>query len=48
MNSSKSEKLVPQAEEKITDIRWVSPDNLEEYTNNTYPTLLPIFDKIAN
>lgn len=48
MTSSKSEKLVPQAEEKITDIRWVSPDNLEEYTNNTYPTLLPIFDKIAN
>ncbi len=48
MTASKSEKLTPQLEEKITDIRWVKKDSLSEYTTNTYPTLLPIFDKIAN
>lgn len=48
MTSSKSEKLIPQTEEKISDIRWVNIDNLSEYTSNTYPTLLPIFEKIAN
>lgn len=48
MKGSNSEKLNPQTEEKITDIRWVNPIALAEYTSNTYPTLLPIFELITH
>ena len=47
MKGTKTEKLVPQTEEKISDIRWVKADELENYTSNTYSTLLPIFDLIT-
>lgn len=35
--------LVPQAEEGITDIRWIAPDNLASYVENTYPTIREVF-----
>ena len=35
--------LVPQAEEGITDIRWIAPDNLHFYVENTYPTIREVF-----
>lgn len=35
--------LVPQGEEGITDIRWIAPDNLRSYVENTYPTIREVF-----
>ncbi|WP_298061933.1 NUDIX hydrolase [uncultured Rikenella sp.] len=35
--------LVPQTEEGITDIRWIAPDNLCSYVENTYPTIREVF-----
>lgn len=35
--------LVPQGEEGITDIRWIAPDNLCSYVENTYPTIREVF-----
>ncbi len=35
--------LVPQVEEGITDIRWIAPDNLCSYVDNTYATIREVF-----
>lgn len=35
--------LVPQGEEGITDIRWIAPDNVRSYVENTYPTIREVF-----
>lgn len=41
-NDGKGE-LVPQAEEGITDIRWIAPDNLCSYVEDTYCTIRDVF-----
>lgn len=35
--------LVPQTEEGITDIRWIAPDNLCSYVEDTYCTIRDVF-----
>lgn len=42
MISSGNEKLVPQTEEDITDIRWVKKNDLKNYFNNTFPTIITV------
>ena len=39
MQASESEKLVPQTEEDITEIRWVKREDLEEYYANSFETI---------
>jgi 8-oxo-dGTP pyrophosphatase MutT (NUDIX family) len=49
MKSSKQEKLIPQLEEGITDVRWISKSDLSLVRENTYPLikdLLQVIDLI--
>jgi len=39
MNGSSAEKLVPQAAEKITDIKWVAAADLTKYLSATYTSI---------
>jgi 8-oxo-dGTP pyrophosphatase MutT (NUDIX family) len=39
MKSNKNEKLVPQLEEGITDVRWISKADLSLVQDNTYPLI---------
>lgn len=43
MSNDGQEELVPQTEEGITEIRWVAPDNLASYLENTYLTVREVF-----
>jgi 8-oxo-dGTP pyrophosphatase MutT (NUDIX family) len=40
MRVSGDQKLEPQLEEHITDLRWVSPASIEEVCSNTYQNIL--------
>jgi len=42
MLSKSKEILVPQAEEDIKDIRWVKKQDLKNYLDNTYPTIVDV------
>ena len=42
MLSKKEEKLTPQVEEGITEIRWVKKQDLKNYFDNTFPTVITI------
>lgn len=39
MTANNHEQLVPQAEEDITDIKWIAPSDLKKYTAATYQTI---------
>ena len=39
-----NEKPVPQVEEDITAIEWVSPGKLDGYLKTTYPTIVDVFE----
>ncbi len=47
MKASSLDKLTPQTEEQIEDIRWVKPDELQSYTENTYPNIILILNKFT-
>jgi len=42
MRCSKDQKLVPQTEEDITDIKWIDRSDFKKYTSNTYQTILEV------
>lgn len=42
MKCSGNQKLVPQTEEDITDIKWVKQSDLKKYTSNTYHTITEV------
>jgi 8-oxo-dGTP pyrophosphatase MutT (NUDIX family) len=46
MKSNNDQKLIPQTEEDITDIKWVKKADLKKYTSNTYQTILEVFDQL--
>jgi hypothetical protein len=35
--------LVPQSEEDIEEVRWLTPDEVRAIERDTYPSLLPVF-----
>ncbi len=39
MNTAADEKLVPQTEEEITEITWATKKDLDQYLQNTFPTI---------
>lgn len=43
MEASSSETLVPQSEEDIEEVRWLTPDEVRAIERDTYPSLLPVF-----
>ena len=44
MRAESSEKLVPQTEEHITDIRWVNADNWPEIEPETFPQIKDVLN----
>ncbi len=42
MRCSANQKLVPQKEEDITDIKWVKQNDLKKYASNTYHTITEV------
>ena len=42
MNYTRDEEPVPQAEENITEIRWVEPGKTDFIRKNTYPSVLDV------
>ena len=48
MKSQRSQPLVPQTEEDITGIKWISLKDLKEPLSNTYASIRDILGKFAN
>jgi len=46
MSCSDASDLVPQAEEGITDVKWISPENLAAVRANTYESILDVIKGI--
>ena len=46
MRAEKQEKLIPQLEEGITDVRWLSPGDLMLVRQNTYPLIRDLLNII--
>ncbi len=44
---NRGEPLVPQQEEEITWIEWISPEKLHEIKENTYPSILELLSREA-
>ena len=42
MNVKGNPPLIPQTEEDITLIKWVSRESLQDYLNNTYPNIIEV------
>lgn len=47
MKGSSADKLIPQTEEQIEDIKWIKPADLEPYMQNTYPNIILILNKVT-
>lgn len=46
MQCNADQKLVPQTEEDITDIKWVANNDIKTYAANTYQTILEVLNQI--
>jgi 8-oxo-dGTP pyrophosphatase MutT (NUDIX family) len=46
MKSTTDQKLVPQTEEHITDIKWIRRSDLKKYTPKTYRTIVEVLDQL--
>jgi 8-oxo-dGTP pyrophosphatase MutT (NUDIX family) len=42
MKTKSGQSLVPQAEEDIHEIKWVTPEELESYLSNTFPSIVDV------
>jgi 8-oxo-dGTP pyrophosphatase MutT (NUDIX family) len=47
MRGASTDRLVPQTEEDIEDLRWVRPEALEPYTQQSYPNIVHILNKVT-
>ena len=47
MSCTHEEKLVPQTEEDITEVKWVCKSELPEFLQQTYPTIVEVFRSIG-
>lgn len=45
MNYSGDEALVPQTEEDIQVVKWLAPDQLDEFKSNTYSSILEVLNE---
>ncbi|HUS03609.1 MAG TPA: NUDIX hydrolase [Chitinophagaceae bacterium] len=46
MKCNTEQKLIPQTEEDITDIKWVKRSDLKKYTSKTYQTIVEVLDQL--
>ena len=42
MKTDSHQTLIPQAEEDITDLKWISPADLDIVLRNTYPSIIEV------
>jgi 8-oxo-dGTP pyrophosphatase MutT (NUDIX family) len=42
VKASGEQKLQPQLEEQITDVKWIKPGNFSEYIKNTMPSIIDV------
>jgi 8-oxo-dGTP pyrophosphatase MutT (NUDIX family) len=47
MKVNEDQKLVPQTEEDIVEIKWVKPGDLKNYYRNAFPSVIDVLDKLA-
>ena len=47
MTCNDSSKLIPQVEEGITEVKWISISALEPVKNNTFPSILYLLNHIG-
>lgn len=47
MDASSANELVPQTEEEIEDLCWVSPGDLAPYLENSYPNIVHVIRKVT-
>jgi 8-oxo-dGTP pyrophosphatase MutT (NUDIX family) len=45
MNYKGNDKLVPQLEEGITDVRWFKTEKIGEILDNTFPSIIDVLEK---
>lgn len=36
--------LIPQSEEQITQLKWVTPGEVKQYINNTFPSIIDVLE----
>ncbi len=48
MKINNDQKLIPQTEEDITEIKWVDKNELEKYFPNTYPAIVDVLACLKN
>lgn len=46
MHTNSTEKLVPQTEEDILEIKWVPKEALDVYLRQTYPTIVDVINNL--
>ena len=46
MKSNTDQKLTPQTEEDITDIKWVKQSDLKKHISNTYQTIIEVLNNL--
>ncbi len=46
MTTKSEQKLTPQTEEGITDVKWCSEKEVEDNLNNSYPSIIDIFNSL--
>ena len=42
MKASSHERLIPQTEEEISELRWLAPGNFNIVLANTYPSIVEV------
>jgi 8-oxo-dGTP pyrophosphatase MutT (NUDIX family) len=47
MKVNEDQKLVPQTEEDIVEIKWVKPGDLKNYYKDTFPSVVDVLEKIS-
>ncbi len=48
MNCNSNQKLIPQTEEDITEIKWIRQADLKNYFSNTYQTIIEVLEEMKN
>ncbi len=48
MHGNADQKLVPQTEEDITEIKWINESDLKKYTSKTYQTIIEVLSYLEN
>jgi len=45
MEASKNQRLIPQTEEDISEVKWLAQNELEQVLKNTYENILLVLEE---